>query len=278
VPDDLVAWALAQPTAPALLALLIDRAWPRRRAAAPAFLMSALGAVVGRLNRADRPPATRQTRGFLLWALCSLLALFLGAAVAGGLADHLGQPWSVAVETALLAAGIGYQAARATARRAVDGVAGLTQAKGEFAAAPVAAEACRRLAARLADGAVALVLAWLLLGLPGVFLVKAGQWLVLAVERDREGAFGRAVRACHGLVTLPSAWLAGILLSPGHGAPLALGPEPATAAMAAALDRAGLDTAMPSARVAAARSLADQAHATWFCVLLAGTVLALVLS
>lgn len=274
MPEDLLNWLVAQAAAPALLALVIDRLWPRRRAAPPRAVVAAARQMILRLNRPERSAADRQVRGFLLWALVSLIALGLGGLLAHGLHAYL-KPWGgFAVETVLLAAGIGYQAARATARRAVEGVARLTVERGELAAAPVAETACKRLAARLSEGAVGLVLAWLVLGLPGLFLVKAGQWLVHGVEDDRSGAFGRAVCACHGLVTAPGALLAGVLISPGHLPPLGAGPEPATGAMMAAIRRAGLARAMPAAQVAQARSLADQAHITWFGLLLTGALLA----
>lgn len=266
--DEFLIILAAQPVVPALAALAIDRLWPRASARPPAPVARVVAALVERLNRAGRPAATRQMRGFLLWSLVSLLALGAGFAVADGLRQLL-PPLAVSLaEAALMAAGIGFAAARAAAGRAVEGVAGLAPAR----AASVATVACDRLAGRLTDGPVALVLGWLLLGLPGVFMLKAGQWLVHGVEADREGAFGRAVRACHAVVTLPAAVVAGILI--GFGRLPARGLDPAADALRAALVRRGFDAAAPAERVAAARLLVDRAHALWLLALIIGGLLA----
>lgn len=263
LPEDLFAWVVAQPVALVVLALLIDRVWPRRRANPPRLVMAAVQNLVARLNRADRAADTRQSRGFVLWAATALVTLGLGGVLAAQMKLRLDPEIVFAVNLVLLASGIGYQAARSTARRAVEGVARMTGEQGELAAGRVAWTACQRLATRLSEGTVTLVLAFLLLGLPGLLLVKAGQWLVQGTADDRDGAFGRAIRVCHGLITAPASWVAGALMSPGHFPRFTLGPDPAVQAMIDALGRAGADDAMPAARVAAARGIADQAHATW---------------
>ncbi|MCW0180598.1 MAG: hypothetical protein OJI70_02415 [Zavarzinia sp.] len=266
--DEFLIILAAQPVVPALAALLIDRLWPRASARPPEMVARVVASLVERLNREGRPAATRQMRGFLLWSLVSLLALGAGLAVADGLRQWL-PPLAVSLaEAALMAAGIGFAAARATALRAAEGVASLVPAR----AVSVATVACDRLAGRLADGPVALVLGWLLLGLPGVFMLKAGQWLVNGVETDRDGAFGRAVRACHALVTLPASMIAAVLI--GFGRPPVRGLDPAADALRAALLRRGFDAAAPAERVAAARLLVDRAHALWLLVLIIGGLLA----
>lgn len=254
----------AQPVTPAVLALLVDRVWPRTSARPPAMVQRLVGALVGRLNRADRPAATRQMRGFLLWSMVALLALGTGFGLARVLPALLPPEFVSFAEVLLLAAGMGFNGARAAARRAVEGVAGLSPVK----AGEVAGIVCDRLATRLADGPVALVLGWLAFGLPGLFLFKAGQWLVAAVEADRDGAFGRAVRACHAVVTLPASFIAGVLIGFGRLPPRGL--TPASAALTAALGRRGF--ASPVQRVAAALVLIDRAHALWLLALVVAGV------
>ncbi len=256
----------AQPVTPALLALLVDRVWPRTSARPPTVVRRLAAGLVGRLNRADRPAATRQMRGFLLWSVVALLALGAGFGAAKALPALLPPAFVSLAELLLLAAGMGFNGARAAAGRAVDGVAGLATAR----AGEVAHTACDRLATRLADGPVALVLGWLVLGLPGLFLLKAGQWLVAAVEADRDGAFGRAVRACHAAVTLPASFIAGVLIGFGRLPPRGL--SPASAALTAALGRRGF--ASPAQRVAAALVLVDRAHALWLLALVVAGVAA----
>lgn len=260
----------AQPVTPALLALLVDRVWPRASARPPAVVRRVAGALVGRLNRADRPAGTRQMRGFLLWSVVALLALGAGFGTAKALPILLPPAFVSLAELLLLAAGMSFNGARGAALRAVDGVSDMTPSK----AGVVAGIACDRLAIRLADGPIALVLAWLVLGLPGLFLLKAGQWLVAAVEADREGAFGRAVRACHAVVTLPASFVAGVLIGFGRLPPRGL--TPASVALTAALDRRGF--ALPAQRVAAALVLIDRAHALWLLALVVAGVTAAALA
>jgi hypothetical protein len=268
--ENILDWLAVQPAGPVLVALMVDRLWPRRSARPPAAVQGAMQSLATRLNRAARPAATRQNRGLLAWGAVVLIAFALGLGVQWGLAQA-GDRWLVlAGDVVLLAAGIGYQAARSAARRAVDGVAGLAPAR----AGRVGAIANGRLAARFAEGAVALSLVFLLFGLPGVFAVKAGQWLAHAVEDDREGAFGRAVRACQGLVLTPAALLAGVMIGLGHLPRLAVAPGPAVAALEDSLDRAGLGHAAPAQRLQAARIVTDRAHALWLVILVAASLVA----
>ncbi|PWR22117.1 hypothetical protein [Zavarzinia compransoris] len=266
--ENIVQWLAVQPAGPVLVALMADRLWPRRSARPPAAVRRLAGGLVARLNRSGRPAGDRQNRGLLLWGAVTLAAFALGTLAAAGL-NHFGLRWLPLVAGGLLlAAGIGYQGARSAARRAVEGVAGLPPAQ----AGRVGAVAAARLATRFTEGAVALPLAFLLFGLPGLFAVKAGQWLVFAVEDDREGAFGRAVRACHGLVLAPAGVLAALLIGLGRRPRLALAPVPAVAALDGGLDRAGLATAPPAARLQGARVMVDRAHALWLVLLALGSV------
>ena len=268
--ESILEWLAVQPAGPVLVALMVDRLWPRRSARPPAAVQGALRPLIARLNRAARAAATRQNRGLLAWGAMVLTAFALGLGIRWALAQA-GDRWLVlAVEIILLAAGIGYQAARSAARRAVDGVADLPPAR----AGRVGAIANARLAGRFAEGAVALPLAYLLFGLPGIFALKAGQWLAFAVEDDREGAFGRAVRACQGLVLTPAALLAGVVIGLGHLPRLAVAPGPAVAALEDSLDRAGLGHAAPAQRVQAARIVTDRAHALWLVILGAASLVA----
>jgi len=270
--DAFVHWFAVQPAGPAIAALMIDRLWPRRRASPPAVVARPVAILVRRLNRARRPAATRRFRGTLLWLVVVGLAVGLGFAVAAALRDWLPAPWPAVSEVFILAAGIAYQAARSTARRAVQGLASLGPRRAE----QVGTIACARLASRFADGAVALPLAYLAAGLPGLFAIKAGQWLVHAVDRDRDGDFGRAVRRCHGLLTAPAAWIAGVLIGLGRLPAPGLAPSPAVTALAGVLDRGGLVPSAAARRLAGARIVVDRAHALWIVVLAAASVLSAV--
>ncbi|MCF4165984.1 hypothetical protein L2U69_10045 [Zavarzinia compransoris] len=263
----------AQPAGPVLVALMIDRLWPRRRALAPRPVTRAVEDLTRRLNRPERPVETRQSRGFLLWAVVALAALACGRVLAEGLSHWAGRDIALGVEILLLAAGIGFQGARAAARRAVAGVEGMAPGR----AVQVGRVACDRLALRFSDGVVGITLGYMLLGLPGAFLVKAGQWLVEGLETVPEDRFVLAVRAAHGIVTAPASFLAALLIGFGRWPGPALLPPPAVRALGASLDAAGLVATVPAARLAGARTLVDRAHALWFVLLLAGSVAAALL-
>lgn len=263
----------AQPAGPILVALMIDRLWPRRRAQAPIWVIRGVENLTRRLNRPERPVETRQSRGFLLWAAVTLAALLIGRAVADALALWLTRDWGLAIEIVLLAAAIGFQGARSATRRAVAGVAGMAPGR----AGQVGQVACDRLALRYSDGVVGVTLGYLVLGLPGLFLVKAGQWLVEGLETAPVDRFVLAVRAAHGIVTAPAGWIAALLIGLGRWPGIALLPPPSVRALGMALDAGGLSGAAPAVRLTGARTLVDRAHALWFVLLLAGSVAAALL-
>ncbi|MDD3443976.1 MAG: hypothetical protein PHS60_01080 [Zavarzinia sp.] len=268
--ERIVAELAVLPAGPVLVALMIDRLWPRRSAQAPRVVQRTVAILIRRLDRPERPTGTRRMRGFLLWSSAALVALALGAAVAWGIGYLPGSGWRFGGEVLLLAVSIGYQGARSAARRAITGVEGLGPAQGRR----VGQVACARLAMRFSDGVVATTLAFMLAGLPGLFLVKVGQWLVEGVERDRNGDFGLALRSVHGVVTLPAGWLAAVLIGLGRVPPSLVLPPPAPAALESALDRAGFGETLPGQRIGGARTVVDRAHALWFVLLLGGTIAA----
>lgn len=262
--DEILKSLAAQPALLALIALVLDRAWPRHSARPPAAVAQAIGHLAGRLDRQGRSETTRRVRGSLLWLWCVGAALIVGVVLTRGLREVLPVEAAMLVEAGVLAVAGGFSAARAAARRAVEGVGRLSRAE----AVPVARTACDRLAWRFAAGPVALALAWLIGGLPALFVLKAGTWCVQVVEGP--GPFARAVRACQAGLSLPASLSAAVLI--GFGRLPARVDAPAEAALASSLARRGFDEAAPGERIAAALVLVDRAHALWLLLLFAAVV------
>lgn len=219
---DLLVWAGRAPVLVALAGLLLDRVVPRSRPRSR--LIGALAELVRRLNRAGRDEGRLRRRALALWlVVVAAGGLFGILAVRAIAARPLFEP---ALALAALVWAIAYRPAQAAAGRAVPGLQRLAATRPPAAVRGVAATARLRLARRFADGSVAVVLAWLVFGLPGLAVVKASQLLAEAAEADARSPFCQVILTCHGALTLVPCWLAALLITGDRRLPpLALPPR-----------------------------------------------------
>ncbi len=249
-----------QPILVVLAALILDRIVPRRHGRAR--LTGALSELVRRLDRAGRDEMRLRRRAVVLWLLA--VAIGAGAGVlAGRLASHRGG-FETALDLVVLVWAIAYRPARATAGRAIPGLRQMAVSRPLSVVEAVAGTARLRLARRFADGSVAVVLAWLVFGLPALAVVKVSQILTEASEAHGSGPFGQVILFCHGVLTLLPCWLAAVLIAGDRRLPpLRLPPRPLLAGIASH----GGTPGEPAGRMIATRAAVERGWWLWLAVL-----------
>lgn len=200
--------------------------WLFRRLPHPVALMGrAIAWAERRLNRAERPEATRRRRGMLMVAALCALALALGAGLSA-LARLLPYAWPLEViAAALLLAQRGLfehvdDVARAlqnngleAGRYAVSRIVGRDpQSLDEHGICRAAIES---LAENFSDAVVAPALWYVLLGLPGLLLYKTVNTMdsMVGYRNDRYRAFGWAAARLDDLLNLVPARLSGLIIA-----------------------------------------------------------------
>ena len=197
-----------------------------------AFLSRLVGALERRLNRAARGASVLRVRGFLV--ACGTL---LGAAAAGGLLMAVTRfyPFAWVIEVLLLVILIGQRESWQRARGVESALAGgsLVRARealrllamGRLAESrlerldvqAIRAATVPALADRYAEGVVAPVFWYLLLGLPGIFVQQAVNVAAMRLGRGRSasdsGVFARPLVSLDRVLTFVPDRLAGLLLA-----------------------------------------------------------------
>src|SRR6185295_7331980 len=228
----------------ALDAVAGDLRWVFRAVPHP---VAALGALIGlldaRLNRATRPPAERRWRGALVVAAVVALAAGAGWLVHDAVA---GWRWGWAVDGAVIGVLVAQRSlydhvASVGARLAAGDLAGARVAVAEIVgrdpesldAAGVARAAIESLFENFADGVVAPVFWYLLLGLPGLCALKAVNTLdsMLGHLDERHRDFGAAAARLDTAAMFVPARLAGAILAAAALALPGADPRAAVAAM-----------------------------------------------
>ncbi|HJS31366.1 MAG TPA: adenosylcobinamide-phosphate synthase CbiB [Alphaproteobacteria bacterium] len=191
--------------------------------------VAALGRLIewleARLNRPQRPPATRRWRGVLTIALAAGLAVAVGLAIAG-LARALPFGWAIEVFcVAVLIAQRSLYTHVAAVLRELErgGVAGGREAIRHIVGRDpesldehgVARAAIESLAENFADGVVAPAFWYLVAGLPGIFAAKAVNTLdsMIGHMTPRHREFGWAAARLDTALNFVPARIAGVLIA-----------------------------------------------------------------